>query len=131
MLNKGNFASISGVKYTVGAMRDIPKDILLKVLEGNTGAFEKLYRATADYVYTVAMKITGNRADAEEVTQDVLVKVHLNLRRFRFGSSFTTWLYRITVNNAISALRKSAKRRAREKQTLYAFSSPYAGNNIS
>lgn len=97
-------------------MREIPRDILLKALEGNAGAFEKLYRATADYVYTVAMKITGNRADAEEVTQDVFMKIHRNLGQFRFRSSFTTWLYRIAVNSAISASRKSAKRRARETE---------------
>jgi len=97
-------------------MREIPRDILVQASEGSMSAFEEIYRATSDYVYTVATKITGNSADAEEVTQDVFVKVHRKLGQFRFRSSFTTWLYRIAVNSAISASRKSAKRRARETE---------------
>ena len=97
-------------------MREITRDILTKAAEGSMSAFEEIYRATSGFVYTVAVKIIGNRADAEEVTQDVFVKVHRKLEQFRFRSSFTTWLYRIAVNSAISASRKSAKRRASETE---------------
>ena len=95
-------------------MQQLPKELLIRASGGDAGAFEQLYRATADYVYTIAVGITGNRADAEEVAQDVFVKVHRELSRFRFESLFTTWLYRVTVNRAITAARKSARRRSRE-----------------
>ena len=79
-------------------------------------AFEEIYRATSDYIYTVAVNITGNRADAEEVTQDVFLKVFRRLKDFHFRSSFKTWIYRITLNSAISRLRKRAKWRSRESE---------------
>lgn len=95
-------------------MQPLPKELLIEASEGQAGAFEKIYRATADYVYSIAFRITCNRADAEEVAQDVFLKVHRRIGEFRFESAFTTWLYRITVNRAISASRKSARRRARQ-----------------
>ena len=94
-------------------MRDIPREILIEASEGSMNAFESVYRASSDYVYTIALKITGSHADAEEVTQDVFITIYRKLKRFRFKSSFKTWLYRITVNSAISVLRKTAKRRSR------------------
>jgi RNA polymerase sigma-70 factor (ECF subfamily) len=95
-------------------MQPLPKEILVEASEGDAGAFEKIYRATADYVYTIALKVTGHRADAEEVAQDVFLKIHRELGNFRFESAFTTWLYRITVNSAISTARKTARRRTRQ-----------------
>lgn len=95
-------------------MQDIPREIIAAAAEGDTGAFEKIYRATADYVYTIALRIVGNGADAEEVTQDVFLKVHRKLGRFRFDSSLSTWIHRIAVNNAISAVRRISRRRARQ-----------------
>jgi RNA polymerase sigma-70 factor, ECF subfamily len=95
-------------------MQPLPGEIIIAAAEGDTDAFEELYRATADYVYTLALRITGNGAEAEEVAQDVYLKVFRGLKKFRFESSFATWLYRITVNSAITALRKTKRRRARQ-----------------
>lgn len=95
-------------------MQPLPKELLIEASEGDVGAFEKIYVAAVDYVYTIAVKITGNRADAEEVAQDVFLKTFRELKNFRFESSFTTWLYRVTVNSALNALRKSARRRSRQ-----------------
>lgn len=94
-------------------MQPLPKELLIAASEGRAGAFERIYRATADYVYSIALRITGDRADAEEVAQDVFLKVHRCLGGFRFEAAFTTWLYRITVNRAVSASRKRSRRRAR------------------
>lgn len=93
-------------------MQTLPREVLIEASEGNRDAFEKVYRATSDYVYTIALKIIGNRADAEEVVQDVFMKIFRGIRRFRFESSFSTWVYRVTVNSAISASRKAERRRA-------------------
>jgi RNA polymerase sigma-70 factor (ECF subfamily) len=57
-------------------------------------------------VFSLIVKMTGNREDAEELTQDVFLKAFRSLSTFRGSSSFSTWLYRIAYNTAISALRK-------------------------
>jgi RNA polymerase sigma-70 factor, ECF subfamily len=111
---KGTFRLYNLSNIVKESMQALPREILIAASEGNRGAFEKIYRATSDYVYTIALKITGNRADAEEVTQDVFLKIFRELKRFRFASSFTTWLYRVTVNSAINVSRKTKRRSSRQ-----------------
>ena len=88
-------------------------EIALHTLElasrGNIEAFEKIYKATSSFVYNVALKITHNSTDAEDVTQDVFMKIHNSLKNFEFRSTFKTWVYRITVNTAINRYHKSAR----------------------
>ena len=74
-------------------MQDIPKDVLIKAAEGDIKAFEHIYRVTSGFVYSVAFRITQNTQEAEEVTQDVFLKIHKNLKNFRFRASFKTWIY--------------------------------------
>jgi RNA polymerase sigma-70 factor (ECF subfamily) len=92
-------------------MHDITPDILKRASQGDMGAFEQVYRAFSNFVYNVAFRINQNSADAEEVTQDVFMKVYHNLKSFQFHSTFKTWLYRVTVNTAINYYRKSKKER--------------------
>ena len=98
-------------------MQPVPKEWLVAAAKGDIGAFDKIYAATCDFVYSVALRITGNSADAEEVAQDVFLKTFREIGQFRFESSLSTWLYRITTNQAISAVRKT--RRIRAKQVEY------------
>ena len=90
-------------------MEDIAKNTLIKAADGDIDAFEEIYKTAGDYVYNIAFRVTGNRESAEEVTQDVFLKIHDSLKDFRFGSAFKTWIYRITVNTAINASKKRAK----------------------
>jgi RNA polymerase sigma-70 factor (ECF subfamily) len=102
-------------------MREIPYEVLKKAAEGDMAAFETIYRTASDYVYTIAFRIVGNRESAEEVTQDVFLKVYHGLRNFHFRSAVKTWVYRITVNTAINALRRASKeleRRAEFDETV-------------
>ncbi|MEA3489381.1 MAG: RNA polymerase sigma factor [Candidatus Omnitrophota bacterium] len=94
-------------------MQPIPEEIIIKASEGDMHAFEEIYRRASGYVYTIAFRVTGRREDAQEVTQDVFVSVYRNLSKFRFKSSFKTWIYRITTNKAINVYRKRSKERAR------------------
>ncbi len=89
---------------------DISDETVVKAARGGVEDFEMLYKGTGDYVYNIAYRITNNREDAQEVAQDVFVKVYDHLKYFNFRSSFKTWLYRIAVNAAINL----TKRRARE-----------------
>jgi len=90
-------------------MQDIPLDTLELASSGDIGAFEQVYRAASGFVYNIAFNITRNSADAEEVAQDVFMKIYHNLKGFQFRSAFTTWAYRITVNTAINRYRKSTR----------------------
>jgi RNA polymerase sigma-70 factor, ECF subfamily len=85
---------------------DVPRNILLQAIDGDLEAFEEIYKLISGFVYSVAFRITGNKSDAEEVTQDVFVQIFKNLRNFKFKSSFKTWAYRITFNTAINKYRQ-------------------------
>jgi len=74
--------------------------------------FESIYNRSADMVYNVALRITGNPYFAEETVQEVFLKVFKNLARFEYRSNITTWIYRITVHTAINI----AKSRSRTKR---------------
>jgi len=78
-----------------------------EVIAGNTVSFAKLIDRHKDLVFTIAMNITRNREDAEEVAQDVFLKAFQKLAGFRKESSFPTWLYRIAYNEAITKVRKN------------------------
>jgi len=82
------------------------KEIINQVLEGNQEAFRKLIETYQDYVYTICFRIVKNHEDAEELAQDTFIKAYQNLKRFRKESKFSTWVYRIAYNSALSKLRK-------------------------
>lgn len=76
------------------------------VLKGNAGAYAILIDKYKDMVFSICVRITGNREDAEEVAQDVFVKAYQGLAGFRATSKFSTWLYKIAYNHSISFIRK-------------------------
>jgi len=95
-------------------MNDIvEKDIIEKAAGGDLAAFESIYRNTAELVYNVAFGVLRNNEEAEEITQEVFLKVHDKLKYFKGRSSFKTWIYRITMNAAITRYKKIAKERER------------------
>lgn len=76
-----------------------------KVMKGQVQAFSFLVDKYKDMAFTLALRILRNREDAEEVAQDAFLKVYQNLGKFRSKSKFSTWLYRIIYNTAISKVR--------------------------
>ena len=60
-------------------MEEISRNTVEEAASGNIKAFEQIYRAASAFVYTVAFRITQSRQDAEEVTQDVFLKIHKHL----------------------------------------------------
>ncbi|MBN1927499.1 MAG: RNA polymerase sigma factor [Prolixibacteraceae bacterium] len=77
------------------------------VLKGDKAAYSYLVDKYADMVYSLAFKLIRNEADAEDLAQDVFIEVYKSLSKFRGKSKFSTWVYRITYNRAISFLRKN------------------------
>ncbi|MEI6437153.1 MAG: RNA polymerase sigma factor [Candidatus Omnitrophota bacterium] len=91
------------------------QELIERALAGDINAFEAIYRAHSGMVYSVAYRIVNNAGDAEEVTQDVFMSMHQNLKNFRGNSSLKTWAYRITVNRSLNALRRAGRIRSREQ----------------
>ena len=79
---------------------------------GDVSAFERVYRTHLPRVHSLVRRMTGGR-DADEVTQDVFVRVWQKLGTFRGDSSFATWLHRLAVNVVIERFRTDQARRAR------------------
>lgn len=80
---------------------------------GDRMAFERLYRAHVDRVYSLCTRMLGDRGLAEEVTQDVFVRVWDKLPGFRGDSAFSTWLHRVAVNVTLSHRKSASVRGAR------------------
>jgi RNA polymerase sigma-70 factor (ECF subfamily) len=77
------------------------------ILQGNREAFSDLVNKHKDMVYTLALRIVKNAEDAEEIAQDAFVKVYKALPGFKGNAKFTTWLFKIVYNTAISKARKA------------------------
>ncbi|HXS55272.1 MAG TPA: sigma-70 family RNA polymerase sigma factor [Hanamia sp.] len=81
------------------------------VIGGDVHAFAVLVDRYKNLVFTLSLKMLQSREEAEEVAQDVFIKVYKSLEKFKTESKFSTWLYRITYNSCIDTLR-SKKRNA-------------------
>jgi RNA polymerase sigma-70 factor (ECF subfamily) len=66
--------------------------------DGSEAAFEEIYRRHRSFVYSIAFRMTGNAADAEDLTQESFVVVWRRIGSFRGEALFTTWLYRLVTN---------------------------------
>jgi len=79
-----------------------------RVLNGETNAYAFLVNKYKSMAFSLALRMLKNREDAEEVAQDAFVKAYQSLSQFRGGARFSTWLYRIVYNTAVSRLRRSS-----------------------
>lgn len=79
---------------------------LQKVLEGDISKFSYFIEKYKDMAFSIAFRIINNREDAEEIVQDSFLRAFKSLKKFRFDSKFSTWFYRIVVNNSLSKLKR-------------------------
>jgi RNA polymerase sigma-70 factor (ECF subfamily) len=94
-------------------MRDPKEQALLERLQsGDERALSDLAEAYGSKIFQLAFRYLRNKEDAEEITQDVLFKVHRNVGAFRGDAALSSWIYRITFNAAMSRLRTVAYQRA-------------------
>jgi len=82
------------------------EEIISRILKGEQSAFTILVEKYQNYVFTLVLRFTENREDAEEIAQDVFVKAYRSLADFRGDSKFSTWLFTITRTTCLSFLRK-------------------------
>jgi RNA polymerase sigma-70 factor (ECF subfamily) len=106
-------------KTSAGRLR-LPKepedrDLVLckRCQQGDVRALEELYKRHKDKVFALVLRMTNNVQDAEDIVQEIFVQVHRKFADFRGDAAFSSWLYRISTNVTLSALRRR-KRRSRE-----------------
>ena len=92
-------------------------DLVRSAGDGDVDALEALYRRHVDRVYALCLRMTADPGEAEELTQDVWVRVWRKLETFRGEASFTTWLHEVTRNLVLDRRRARARRRDREVLT--------------
>jgi len=83
-------------------------ELVTKARAGDVDAFSTLVRQYDRYIYRLALHITGNQEDAEDVLQEAMLKAYTRIGQFQGDSRFYTWLVRIAVNEALMKLRKRA-----------------------
>ncbi len=84
-------------------------EIIKAIAAGREEALALLYDLYAEKIYNISLNYTKNPKDAEEVTQDVFVKVYKSASLFKGASSVNTWIYRITVNTSLNYLKKKQR----------------------
>jgi len=84
-------------------------ELVEQAKNGDRAAFEKLILRHQAWVYNIAVRMVFHPHDAEEVTQEVLVKVITKLSTFKGESTFRTWLYRVAANHVLNMKRRSAE----------------------
>ena len=96
--------------------QNISDETINRAAQGDQEAFESLYRSFSKFVYSVSWRIVHTHEDAQEVTQEVFLTVYRKLGSFRFQSAFKTWLYRITINQALNYSKKMSKHNQRRTE---------------
>jgi RNA polymerase sigma-70 factor, ECF subfamily len=92
-----------------GGYRTAPdSDLVFRAAAGDTAAFHALVERHRTMVYRLAYQFAGNHHDAEDIAQDVFIKVYRSLDRFRYDAQLTSWLYRIVMNACIDQKRRQA-----------------------
>lgn len=93
--------------------------LIEQTLNGNTVAFTHLVNRYKAMVFAIVVKVVLNKEDAEECAQDVFIKVYQALNTYKRSAKFSTWLYRIAFNAAISHKRKKKISAVELNETIY------------
>lgn len=81
-------------------------ELISKVLDGDRQAYAQLIKRHQRFVFTLALRFSKSREDAEEISQDCFIKAYRALHTFKQTSKFSTWLYRIVYTTSMTFLRK-------------------------
>ncbi len=89
-------------------------ELVTRAKEGDPIAFEHLVERSYMLVYTISYRWCGTKEDAEDVTQDVFMKLSKKIFHFKEESTFQTWLYRIAINSAKDFVKMNERKRKKE-----------------
>ena len=88
---------------------EVTKQLIDAIIDGNRQAYSELYDIFSDRGYNMALTYTKSHQEAEEITQDVFVKIFQNVTKFEQKSALSTWVYRITINTSLNYIRKKKR----------------------
>lgn len=90
-----------------GTCRELPEAVAIRLAQrGDSSAFEQLYRLHVRRIFALCLRMLGNAAEAEDLTQEIFLAAFRKLKSFRGDSAFSTWLHRVGVNAVLMHLRK-------------------------
>jgi len=92
----------------------IDEKLIREILDGKIESFDILYNKYSNKIFNFLLRMTKDEYLAEDIMQEVFIKVYNNLDKFKFKSAFYTWLYRIAFNTAITLIKKRKKLREKE-----------------
>lgn len=93
-------------------MNQVPDGVVPAARGGDRAALEQLVNTACDDIYGLAIRMLACPADAEDATQEILIKVITHLSAFRGEAAFSTWVYRIAANHLLTTRRRRAERSA-------------------
>jgi RNA polymerase sigma-70 factor, ECF subfamily len=96
----------------------LERSLLKRLLNRDERAFRELVEAHRDRVFNITYRMLGDRAEAEDVAQEVFIQVFKSIEHFRQESKFSTWLYRVTVNHCKNRIKYLARRHDRKREEL-------------
>jgi len=95
-------------------MNELDEITIKSAAKGDKKSFKKVYEHYSSFVWKVIFRtVNGDRDAAERILQDVFIKVYKKLSTFKFSASFSTWVYRITYNEALLYLNKKKRQNER------------------
>jgi len=96
---------------------EVPESELIRLAQqGDAAAFERLYKTHSRRVYSLCLRMLGNTAEAEDLTQEAFLQLFRKIGTFRGESAFSTWLHRLAVNVVLMKLRKKSGKEASLEQ---------------
>ena len=99
-------------------MSELESSLLRRLRDRDERAFRELIDEHRDRVFNITYRMLGNRAEAEDVAQEVFITVFKQIDNFRGDSKFSTWLYRITVNHCKNRIKYLSRRHSRDQDEL-------------
>ena len=98
--------TVDSAKFAVTAVASDDLDLVHASKNGDVAAFEQLVKRYDRKLLRIAQSVTHNREDSQDAVQEAFLKAYTHLAAFREDSKFSTWLFRITVNQSLMKLRK-------------------------
>jgi RNA polymerase sigma-70 factor (ECF subfamily) len=103
-------SKLTGHASATGDGRAVELQLVERCRRGELGAFEELYRQHSGRLFSLAVRMLGNQADAEDQLQEIFLSAHRKLESFRGEAALGTWLYRLAMNQLLDYVRSSAAR---------------------
>jgi RNA polymerase sigma-70 factor (ECF subfamily) len=96
----------SNSNHSTSAANATPAEILARAQTGDHSAFAELYSMHKRRIYSLCLRMVGNVAEAEDLTQEAFLQLHRKIATFRGESAFSTWLHRLSINVVLMHLRR-------------------------